>query len=405
MMNIIFIGKFFPSNLLKTIKIDSKGKMGLSNHNFELSIINGLCQQTDIDLKCVSCPGVYSYPHNNRNLFTKSESYDYKSTHIESAGFCNLRGVKEWDSAVSTARVLAKTAESFSGSVVNLIINTPDARLFNAVKIAEKKTSKRFTKTVIIPDIPALVTAMDKQNLIKKILLDKIDRQVMESLSECNGLVLLTEAMMDFVAKPAKHIVMEGLVDVDSMDRTDVEAITEKKVILYTGTLREIFGVKNLVKAFRMIPDQDAELWICGGGDSEQFIKEAASQDSRIRFFGLVDSKTALEFQHKAIILVNPRTSKGEFTKYSFPSKTMEYLLAGRSVVAYKLPGIPDEYYQYVYTPSNESVEAFAECISEVLNLEPKARDARAAAGRNFVIEKKNSKVQMSRVIDLIKTY
>ena len=73
--------------------------------------------------------------------------------------------------------------------------------------------------------------------------------------------------------------------------------------------------------------------------------------------------------QHKATILVNPRTSEGEFTKYSFPSKTMEYLLAGRCVVVNRLPGIPEEYYQYVYTPQNESVEALAECLTNVLDI------------------------------------
>ena len=73
--------------------------------------------------------------------------------------------------------------------------------------------------------------------------------------------------------------------------------------------------------------------------------------------------------QHKATILVNPRTSEGEFTKYSFPSKTMEYLLAGKSVVINRIPGIPEEYFNYVYTPKDESIEALAECLTNVLDI------------------------------------
>ena len=34
------MGKFFPNKLLSTIKTDSKGLIGMSNHNFEMSIIN-----------------------------------------------------------------------------------------------------------------------------------------------------------------------------------------------------------------------------------------------------------------------------------------------------------------------------------------------------------------------------
>lgn len=333
------------------------------------------------------------------------ESYDYKNIHIDSAGFCNLVGIKEKCAAHSCARLVVEAANSFVGDDLHLIINTPDIRLFDAVRMAEKETKKRFTKTVIIPDIPSMVTAMDKQNPIKAYLLAKRNFKVMEYTANSNGLVLLTEAMMDYVSKPVKHIVMEGIVDVSTMDMEQVPIVTNKEVILYTGTLRKIFGVMNLVNAFKMLHDKNAELWICGSGDSEEAIEEAARKDSRIKFFGLVDSNTALELQHKATILVNPRTSEGEYTKYSFPSKTMEYLLAGRSVIINRLPGIPKEYYDYVYTPKDESVKALAECISYVLNLDKEIREKRSKAGRQFIIGKKNSKVQVERIIKMIQSY
>lgn len=404
-MNVIFLGKFFPNNLLSTVIADSKGLMGMSNHNFEMSIINGLCQQEDINLRCVTCPGVFSYPYNNRKLFTRAERYDYRNTHIESAAFCNIVGIKELLSTVSTARILYNAVESFSGSTVHLIINTPDLKLFSAIKMVEKKTNKHLTKTVIIPDIPAMITSMDKQSMIKGRLLSRINEKEMMFTSKCDGLVVLTEAMMDFIPRPVKHIVMEGLVDVDAMDNNNIKPIRDKKVILYTGTLRRIFGVMNLIKAFQQVQDNDVELWICGSGDSKNDIEEAASKDSRIRFLGLVDSKKALELQHKATILVNPRTSDGEYTKYSFPSKTMEYLLSGRSVIINRLPGIPEEYYKYVYTPNDASIESFAECITKVIHLDEKTRNRRGAAGRQFIIQEKNAKKQMYRVLGLIKTY
>lgn len=405
MNNIIFLGKFFPKNLLLTINEDSKGMIGMSNHNFEMSILNGLCQQENINLRCISCPGVFSYPHNNKRPFTKRESYDYKNTHIESAGFCNLVGIKEKSAAHSCAKIIIDAANSFVGNDVHIIINTPDVRLLDAVRMAEKRTNKHFTKTVIIPDIPSMVISMDKQNPIKAYLLSKRNYKVMEYTANCNGLVLLTEAMMDFVPKPVRHIVMEGIVDVGTMSKSNIVPTINKKVVLYTGTLRKMFGVMNLVEAFELVKDKDVELWICGSGDSKEAIEEAARKDTRIKFFGLVDSNTALEMQHEATILVNPRTSKGEYTRYSFPSKTMEYLLAGRSIIINRLPGIPKEYYDYVYTPKDESVEAFAECISNVLSIDDEKREERAKAGHDFVIERKNSKMQMRRVIEMIESY
>lgn len=399
------MGKFFPNKLLSTIRIDSKGLIGMSNHNFEMSIINGLCQQNNINLKCISCPGVFSYPYHNKKLFTRSEHYDYRNTSIYSAGFCNLVGVKEFSSSRATAQILLQMAELCPDSTIHLIINTPDLRLFGAIKYAERKTSKHFTKTLIVPDIPSMITTMNKQNPIKKIILDKVNDELMHYTENCNGLVLLSEAMMNFIKKPVKHIVMEGVVDISSMDIHNIDTTNHKEVILYAGSLRKIFGIINLIEAFRLIQDQDIELWLCGSGDAKEEIEELIKGDPRIKFFGLVDSRTSLELQHLATILVNPRTSNGEYTKYSFPSKTIEYLLAGKSTIIYHLPSIPKEYYDYVYTPKNESVEAMASCISNVLHLNKKERKLRAEAGRRFIMEKKNAYVQMKRIINLIESY
>ena len=161
----------------------------------------------------------------------------------------------------------------------------------------------------------------------------------------------------------------------------------------------------NLVQAFQRISNPNVELWICGSGDSAEAIAAAAKQDTRIKFYGLVDSQTALKMQHQATILVNPRTSEGEYTKYSFPSKTMEYLLAGKSVIINRLPGIPEEYYNYAFTPVNESIEAFSQCIADVLNMDKEMRRQRAVGGRQFIINCKNSVVQMKRVLDMIESY
>ena len=398
-MNVIYIGRFFTKGLVNSALANN---VGMSNHNFEMSVINGLCQHEDIALQCLSVPGVYSFPYNNKKFYTKSESYAYKNTHIHSMGFCNLHVIKElWSTIALVISILAALAR-YKDKRVDVIINTPNNSLLNAVRFARLITRKKITQTVIIPDIPSMVTSMDKYSLLKRRLLKHCNKRSMKLTSESDGLVLLTEFMMDFIDKPVRHIVMEGIVDVETMDVDVNEEMPDKKVILYTGTLRKIFGVMNLVEAFLSLESIDAELWICGSGDSEGSIKEAAEKDSRIKYFGMVDSQTALSMQRQATVLVNPRTSEGEYTKYSFPSKTMEYLLAGKCTIINRLPGIPEEYYDYVYTPDDESVESLAECISDVLSRDADILAARAKAGRDFVISQKNSVAQIKRIIEMI---
>src|SRR5690606_28854588 len=100
----------------------------------------------------------------------------------------------------------------------------------------------------------------------------------------------------------------------------------EFKTILYTGTLAKRYGIVHLLEAFALIKDQDYRLWICGDGDARDEVNEKVRMDPRITYFSQISRERVLKFQKKATVLVNPRKSEGEFTKYSFPSKTMEYL-------------------------------------------------------------------------------
>lgn len=86
---------------------------------------------------------------------------------------------------------------------------------------------------------------------------------------------------------------------------------------------------------------------------------------------------------------MNPRQNNEEFTKYSFPSKTMEYLSSGIPVVAYKLDGIPDEYDQYIQYVADDSIESLKKKLVEVCEMTREERQELGNIGRNFVLMKK----------------
>ena len=127
------------------------------------------------------------------------------------------------------------------------------------------------------------------------------------------------------------------------------------KTILYSGTLAKRYGVLNLLDAFSLIKNKEYRLWICGDGDGSGEINERAKNDSRIINFGQIPREEVLKRQQRATVLVNPRTSEGEFTKYSFPSKIMEYLASGTPCIMHRLAGIPKEYFDYCFISENET--------------------------------------------------
>ena len=150
--------------------------------------------------------------------------------------------------------------------------------------------------------------------------------------------------------------------------------------------------------------DKNYRLQICGTGDSEDVIQNSVNQDERICFFGKVDRKKVLELQSSATVLVNPRQNNEEFTKYSFPSKNLEYLSSGTPVIAYMLDGMPLEYGKYIISPENNSIEALRNAIDSVCNLSHSELKKIGNKGKKFVIEEKNSIKQTEKIVNMINT-
>lgn len=404
-MNVLFLGGFYPPRLLEKIREASRGKIGLSNHNFEMSIVNGLMKHDDVDLKIVTMPKVYSFPHNNKTLYTKAESYYLQDrVPVKSVGFVNLLFFNKVSMTISLICNLLRVVNSFRGKQIGVIVNTPNVFMASALFVAKFLSAKKVKTMLVIPDIPQMVSQMDKMSLLKKVAVSMLNRLSMRLAERYDTYVLLTSNMQDFFKKQLKFIVMEGIVNEDLQREERHRNRGDKDIILYTGTLRGVFGILNLVEAFERGAFRNTELWICGSGEASTIIREKAAKNPNIVFWGLVDSKKALELQDEATILVNPRTSAGVFTKYSFPSKTMEYLQSGKVVIANKLPGMPDEYFNYIVVPENESIEALTKAIQKVLDMSTEQRELIGGKGKIFVQSQKNSYVQTGRMLELMRS-
>ena len=398
---ILFIGRFFPKKLYETILKDSKGKIVFSNHNFEMSLLSGLEEQKDIKLTSISCPSVYTYPYHNNRIWTKSEEYENENNHIKTTSFCNLPIINKLHQVLSLSLLLLRYYRNHKD--IEVIINTPSFFLMLGFFISKVFTKRIKSTTLIIPDIPSMVTILSSKQSIKTKIVGFLNRLSNLMMNKMDKYVLLTDAMKDFIKKDSvKYIVMEGLIDIQRVNVIKREYIVkDKNVILYTGSLYKIFGIMNLIEAFIQANLDNTELWICGSGEAADEIKEIAKNRDDIVFYGLVDSKTALNLQQQATILVNPRTSQGDYTKYSFPSKTIEYLLSGKVVVANRLPGIPNEYYEYIITPKNETISELSEVLKKIVFLSSEERAQIGIKGREFIIKNKNAKIQTRRILDM----
>lgn len=148
--------------------------------------------------------------------------------------------------------------------------------------------------------------------------------------------------------------------------------------------------------------EKDLRLHFYGLGDMEKNMDYYKNLDPRIAYFGVVPNEIVVKKQIEATLLINPRPSNQEYTRYSFPSKNMEYMVSGTPIVTTRLPGMPDEYREYVYIFNDESVSGMYTELKSLLSKSRSELNTFGGKAKQFVLDKKNNIVQTQRLINLL---
>lgn len=78
-------------------------------------------------------------------------------------------------------------------------------------------------------------------------------------------------------------------------------------------------------------------------------------------------------------------------------------MASGTPLLTTKLPGMPTDYYPYVFLIENESTEGYAHALRQVLQLSDEALYDFGEKAKYYVLENKNGKKQGERVSNLLK--
>lgn len=224
-------------------------------------------------------------------------------------------------------------------------------------------------------------------------------------IRHCTHYVLLTEAMNDYLNKSGKpYVILEGHSDVTMQEKQpNLEKKQHPRICFYAGGVSKQYGLGNLVEGFRMAEIPDAVLHIYGPGDYVEELQQIAAEDERIFYGGMLLNHEIVEKELEATLLVNPRPTQEEYVKYSFPSKTMEYMASGTAVLTTVLPGMPKEYHPYVFLLEDESAEGIAKKMQQVLANPEEELFRKGMEARTFVLEQKNNVIQAKKILDMLR--
>ena len=253
---------------------------------------------------------------------------------------------------------------------------------------------RRIKRTAVVTDIPDMFDSGKMQKAVRSFIMRRFD-----------SYVLLTEYMREFLPEGAPYLVLEGHVDSEAPATAEArceEAETGRKVVLYAGSIQSKYGICNLAEGFLLADIPDAELRVFGKGDYEETLSRLSREHPSVRYLGVLPNSEIVAMEQRSSLLVNPRPTAPEYTKYSFPSKNMEYMVSGTPMLTTRLPGMPSEYEPYVYLIDDETPQGVADALKRVFAHSFEERRKQGLSAREFVLKHKSNVVQAKRIMDFL---
>ncbi len=254
---------------------------------------------------------------------------------------------------------------------------------------------------VYIPDLPLLMGLGKKRSVVGG-LLKRLDSRLIDLLvSASSGIFAITKYVVEDspVWRNKPYMVLEGIADDQKVSLSSGERLN---VIFYAGGINESYGVRHLVEGF-LKSNLGHELWICGRGDLEGYLRNISAVNPRVRYLGFLAPLEVAKIQHKSALLVMARDPLEKYTRYSFPSKLLEYMVSGVPVLISRLDGIPEEYYDFSNLIEFFSVDGICEAFETFSRADQAELFRKAALAREWVLKNKTSFSCREKIIDFIK--
>lgn len=381
-MRIVYAAATCSERAYDALYRDARVKPAFQAQKYHRLFIEGLATHTGVDVVC--------YPPSNASVMpgNRLELED------ETAGGARYHYIRVYRSSLrkllhGVAASFVKTLRLLGGDSA-VMIDCLNPTLGLGALLAARLRGKRCVG--ILTDLPEFIGGGPDMVLSKFLI------------RHCTDYVVMTEAMNQRVNRGDKpHVVLEGHADAGMREQVpSLEMKKHPRICMYAGSIHEIYGIRRLVEGFRLANLPDTQLHIYGMGDYQEQLEQLAAMDSRIFYGGMLLPSQVVEKEREATLLINPRPTDEEYVKFSFPSKTMEYMSTGTPLLTTCLPGLPAEYRPYVNFIHQENAEGIAHALIQVLRQTDEELFEFGCRAREFVLEQRSNVVQAEKVLNML---
>lgn len=264
-----------------------------------------------------------------------------------------------------------------------------------------KKSGIKTKIILIIPDLPQF---MDLSPSVIKKYLKRFDMCLINTLMKyIDGYILYSEHMSTILKLvDKKWTCITGVVNFKEgrvkLNSVKLDGKKKCKICLYAGTLSIKYGIDVMIEAFLKANLDNVELHIYGSGGMADYVNKMSVLHANIKYYGFQSNEIIKIAEQNASLLLNIRNSNDAYTRYSFPSKLLEYMQSGTPVLSTKLDGIPDEYNKYIYIVDSYDADIISLKMKTILEKSEYELREFGNLAQEFVLRNNNYLAQASKI-------
>lgn len=400
-MNIIYLSSSCSDGKFNQLRESGVTRKLPQAQKYHCLLMEGIVQNE----KCSELYAISAFPvnrHWTKKVFFSKETEDVGNIHYIYDAFINSPILRQFTRVVQAKKEIRSLYRKSDDCVI--ICDVLNQSLAKAARACGKKFG--IPVVGIVTDVPGHTSGARTKSysFMRRMICGFAERNSERNLEKYDAYLLLTEAMNAVVNKRKKpYIVLEGHCDAQmATAENDISSKVKPKIAMYAGGIHKEFGIERLVNAFVRGGFPDWELHIYGDGNYQNDLTELAKRTGNVIYHGVKPNSEIVSSQLKATLLLNPRLTNAEYVKYSFPSKTMECMASGTPLCTTRLPGMPEEYYPYLFFFDDESENGMLATLREVLAKSDNEYHELGARAKAFVISEKTNVKQAEKLLSFI---